>query len=142
MSNSIIDIIEKESIRTDLPAFNIGDTIRVSFKFKEITKATNSPGGSKNNRQAAGVKEEIKHQSFEGIVIARKNGGCRETVTVRKISSGIGVEKTFCINSPQVDGIKVVKRGRVRRAKLYYLRDRSGKAAKVPAAKITAKPAK
>ncbi len=137
MSNSLIDVIEREGMRTDIPDFKIGDTVRVSLKFKEVSKASNNPGGSKNNRTAATVKEEIKHQIFEGVVIARKNGGIRETVTVRKISAGVGVEKVFCLHSPQIDSIAVVKRGRVRRAKLYYLRDRTGKAAKVPAAKLT-----
>jgi len=142
MSNIIIDTIEKEQIRTDLPEFNIGDTIRVTFTFKEITKAGSNPGASKNARGSIGAtKEEIKHQVYEGIVIARKNGGLRETVTVRKISAGVGVEKTFCINSPQIAALSIVKKGRVRRAKLYYLRNRTGKAAKVPAAKITAKKA-
>ena len=92
-------------------SFAVGDTVRVSVKVIE------------------GAKERI--QAFEGIVIAKKNGGIRETFTVRRISYGIGVERTFPVHSPKVAGITVVKRGKVRRAKLYYLRDLTGKAAKV-----------
>ncbi len=135
MSN-VIDLIERENLRTDLPDFKIGDTIRVNLKFKEITKAASS-GGSKNIRVDKTVKEEIKQQAFEGTVIARKNSAIRETITVRKIASGgIGVEKTFQLQSPSISGIEVVRKGRVRRAKLYYLRERTGKAARVSSAKI------
>lgn len=110
MSN-IIDAIEKESMRTDLPEFSIGDTVKVFVKVVE------------------GTRERL--QAFEGTVIARKNGGIRETFTVRRISYGVGVERTFPLHSPKIDRIEVVKRGKVRRAKLYYLRERSGKAAKI-----------
>ena len=108
---NIIEQIEKENLKAEVPSFNVGDTVRVSVKVIE------------------GTRERI--QVFEGIVIAKKNGGIRESFTVRRISFGIGVERTFPVHSPKVAGITVVKRGRVRRAKLYYLRDLTGKAAKV-----------
>ena len=108
---NIIDQIEKENQKSTVPAFNVGDTVRVSFKVIE------------------GPKERI--QAFEGIVIAKKNSGIRETFTVRRLSYGIGVERTFPVHSPKVADVKVIKRGKVRRAKLYYLRDLTGKAAKV-----------
>lgn len=106
----IIKQIETASLREVTP-FNVGDTVRVNFKVIE------------------GNKERI--QAYEGIVIARKHGGLRETFTVRRISSGIGVERTFPVHSPKIDSIVVVRKGQVRRAKLYYLRSRTGKAAKV-----------
>ena len=108
---NIVDQIEKESMRTDIPDFKIGDTVKVYVKVVE------------------GTRERL--QGFEGVVIARKNGGVRETFTVRRISFGVGVERTFPIHSPKIDHIEIVKRGDVRRAKLYYLRERSGKAAKI-----------
>ena len=108
---NIIEQIEKENLKGSVPEFNVGDTVKVSFKVIE------------------GSKERI--QAFEGIVIARKNSGIRETFTVRRVSYGIGVERTFPLHSPKVADIKVVRRGKVRRAKLYYLRDLTGKAAKV-----------
>ena len=108
---NIVDQIEKESMRTDLPAFNIGDTVKVWVKVVE------------------GNRERL--QAFEGTVIAKRNGGIRETFTVRRVSYGIGVERTFPINSPRVDHVDVIRRGKVRRAKLYYLRSRQGKAAKI-----------
>ncbi|AJA48136.1 50S ribosomal protein L19 [Clostridium pasteurianum DSM 525 = ATCC 6013] len=107
----IIKAIEAEQIRTDLPEFNVGDTIKIDVKIKE------------------GEKERI--QAFEGTVIKKQNGGLRETFTVRRVAYGVGVERTFPINAPIIDKIKIVRRGKVRRAKLYYLRDRVGKAAKV-----------
>lgn len=106
----IIKSIEQESLRQVTP-FNVGDTVRVMFKVIE------------------GNKERI--QAYEGIVIARKHGGLRETFTVRRISSCIGVERTFPVHSPKIDNIVVVRKGTVRRAKLYYLRERTGKAAKI-----------
>ena len=106
---NIIDQIEKENLKSTVPAFNVGDTVKVSFKVIE------------------GTKERI--QAFEGIVIAKKNSGIRETFTVRRLSYGIGVERTFPVHSPKVADVKVVKRGKLRRAKLYYLRDLTGKAA-------------
>lgn len=107
----IIRAIEAEQIRTDLPKFNVGDTVKVHVKVKE------------------GNRERI--QIFEGIVLKRQNGGIRETFTVRRISYGVGVERTFPVNAPIINKIDVVRRGKVRRAKLFYLRDRVGKAAKV-----------
>ena len=109
--SEIIRSIEKAQLRTDRPQFNIGDTLRVWVKVVE------------------GSRERL--QAFEGTVIARRNGSCRETFTVRRVSYGIGVERTFPIHSPRVDSITVIRRGKVRRAKLYYLRARVGKAAKV-----------
>ena len=110
----IIKQIEAESLR-EVAEFSVGDTVRVNFKGIE------------------GNKERI--QAYEGIVIARKHGGLRETFTVRRISSGIGVERTFPVHSPKIDSIVVVRKGDVRRAKLYYLRERTGKAAKVKSSK-------
>ena len=107
----IIRAIEAEQIRTDLPDFHVGDTVKVHIKIKE------------NN------KERI--QIFEGTVLKRQNGGLRETFTVRRVASGVGVEKTFPVNAPVIEKIEVVRLGKVRRAKLFYLRDRVGKAAKV-----------
>ena len=109
--NEIIRKIETEQLKESVPSFNVGDTVRVSAKIKE------------------GNRERI--QVFEGTVIKRQNGGLRETFTVRKKSNGVGVEKTWPLHSPSVVDVQVVRRGKVRRAKLYYLRDRVGKAAKV-----------
>ena len=108
---TIIDQIEKEQLRSDLASFNIGDTVRVMVKVKE------------------GEKERI--QAYEGVVIAKKGSSIRETFTVRRVSFGIGVERTFPLHSPKIDKIIVVRKGKVRRAKIYYIRDLSGKAAKV-----------
>ena len=108
---NIIDQIEKEQLRNDLASFNIGDTVRVMVKVKE------------------GEKERI--QAYEGVVIAKKGSSIRETFTVRRVSFGIGVERTFPLHSPRIDKIIVVRKGKVRRAKIYYIRDLSGKAAKV-----------
>jgi large subunit ribosomal protein L19 len=108
---NILDQITQDQIRTDLPQLNIGDTVRVYVKVKE------------------GNRERI--QMFEGTIIKKNHGGIRETFTVRRISYGVGVERTFPVNSPNIDHIEVSRRGKVRRAKLYYLRDRVGKAAKV-----------
>ncbi|MDR7812522.1 50S ribosomal protein L19 [Lacrimispora sp.] len=109
--NEIIKNIEAAQLKQEVPQFNVGDTVKVYNKIRE------------------GARERI--QIFEGTVIKRQNGGARETFTVRKNSNGIGVEKTWPLHSPSVDNIEVVRRGKVRRAKLYYLRDRVGKAAKV-----------
>ncbi|MBE7061278.1 MAG: 50S ribosomal protein L19 [Clostridiales bacterium] len=109
--SSIIEAINQENVKTSIPEFNVGDTVKVMVKVIE------------------GDRERL--QAFEGIVIARKHGGISETFTVRRISFGVGVEKTFPIHSPKVADIQVVRRGKVRRAKLYYLRARTGKAAKV-----------
>ena len=107
----IIRAIEAEQLKTDLPSFNIGDTVKVHIKVKE------------------GARERI--QVFEGIVLKKQNGSLRETFTVRRVAYGVGVEKTFPVHSPMIDKIEIVRKGKVRRAKLYYLRDRVGKAAKV-----------
>ena len=109
--SELIKAIDAESMKTDLPVFNVGDTVKVGYKIIE------------------GGKERI--QNFEGIVIARKNGGIQETFTVRHISYGVGGEKTYPLHSPKIASITVVRKGKVRRAKLYYLRDLTGKAAKV-----------
>ena len=111
---NIIDQIEKEYMKENVPEFNVGDTVRVGVKIKE------------------GDKERI--QGYEGVVIARKNGGVRESFTVRKISNGVGVERTFPLHSPLVASIEVVRKGKPRRAKLYYVRNLTGKAAKVKSA--------
>lgn len=110
-TQQILAEITKEQLRTDLPEFGPGDTVRVHAKVIE------------------GNKERI--QVFEGVVIARKHGGINETFTVRKISHGVGVERTFMLHSPRIDKIEVVRRGKVRRAKLYYLRKKIGKAARI-----------
>jgi large subunit ribosomal protein L19 len=107
----IIKAFTNEQIKAEAPKFNIGDTVRVHNRIKE------------------GARERI--QFFDGTVIAKKNGGVSETFTVRRISNGVGVEKTFPLHSPNVVAVDVIREGKVRRAKLYYLRDRVGKAAKV-----------
>lgn len=107
----ILRQIEQEQLKTDLPEFGAGDTVKVHIKVKE------------------GKRERI--QIFEGLVIKRQNGGIRETFTVRKLSFGVGVEKTFPLHSPVIEKIEVTRRGKVRRAKINYIRSRVGKAAKV-----------
>ncbi|NLY85242.1 MAG: 50S ribosomal protein L19 [Tissierellia bacterium] len=107
----IIKMIEEEQLRDDLPEFNVGDTIQVHYKVVE------------------GNRERI--QVFEGTVIKIQGGGARKTFTVRRISYGVGVERTFPIHSPRIDKIVVTRRGKVRRARLFYLRDRQGKSARV-----------
>ena len=110
---NVIDQITKEYMKSDIPEFGIGDTVRVHIKIKE------------------GNRERI--QVFEGFVLKRQNGGISETFTVRRIASGVGVEKTFPLHSPWVEKIELVRKGRVRRAKLNYMRGRTGKAAKIRA---------
>ena len=107
----IIKAFTNEQIKAEAPKFNVGDTVRVHNRIKE------------------GARERIQY--FDGTVIAKKNGGISETFTVRRISNGVGVEKTFPLHSPNVVAVDVIREGKVRRAKLYYLRDRVGKAAKV-----------
>lgn len=107
----IIKMLETEQLRNDLPAFNVGDTVQVHYKVIE------------------GTRERI--QVYEGTVIKIQGGGARETFTVRRLSYGVGVERTFPLHSPRIEKLIVTRRGKVRRAKLYYLRDRQGKAAKV-----------
>jgi large subunit ribosomal protein L19 len=108
---NVLDMVEQEQLRTDLPAFKPGDTIKVHVKIKE------------------GDKERI--QVFEGICIAMKHGGARSTFTVRKISFGHGVERIFPLHSRTIDKVELVRHGRVRRAKLYYIRELRGKAARI-----------
>ena len=109
--NGIIEAIERENLKESVPQFNVGDTVKVYVKVVE------------------GTRERL--QAFEGVVIARKHGGISETFTVRRISFGVGVERTFPIHSPKIGAIEVVRKGKVNRAKLYYLRGLTGKAAKI-----------
>lgn len=107
----IIKRIEQEQVNSEIPNFNTGDTVQVHYKIKE------------------GTRERV--QVFEGTVIKRQGGSNRETFTVRRISYGVGVERTFPLHSPKIDKLVVTRRGKVRRSKLYYLRERTGKRAKV-----------
>ena len=107
----LLSSITQDYLKSDIPAFNVGDTVKVHIKIKE------------------GNRERI--QVFEGFVLKKQNGGISETFTVRKISSGVGVEKTFPLHSPKIEKIEVVRKGDVRRAKLNYMRSRTGKAAKI-----------
>ena len=107
----LIKMLDQQNLKAEAPEIRVGDTVRVHIKIKE------------------GAKERI--QTFEGTVIAQKHGGVNETFTVRRISYGGGVEKVFPVHSPLVEKVELVRKGKVRRAKLYYLRDRVGKAAKV-----------
>ncbi|NLN96978.1 MAG: 50S ribosomal protein L19 [Eubacteriaceae bacterium] len=111
MNIEIIRKIDQDNMKTEKPKFDVGDTVRVHFKVVE------------------GKRERI--QIFEGVVLKKQNGGISETFTVRKISYGIGVERTFPIHSPKIEKVEVVRRGKVRRARLHYIRDRIGKATKV-----------
>ncbi len=107
----LIEQIEAEGMKENVPQFNVGDTVKVGYRIIE------------------GGKERI--QNFEGVVIAKKNGGIRESFTVRRLSFGVGVERCFPLHSPKIAYVNVVRKGKVRRAKLYYLRGRTGKAAKI-----------
>ena len=109
--NEIIKEIEKEYLKSDIPEINVGDTVKVSVRIVE------------------GNKERL--QAFEGVVIKKTGEGARKMITVRKVFQGIGVERVFPIHSPRVDNIKVLRKGDVRRAKLYYLRERTGKATRI-----------
>ena len=109
--NNIVNAFANEQLKTEVPSFNIGDTVKVHNRIKE------------------GTRERI--QMYEGTVIGRHGGGISETFTVRRVAYGCGVEKTFPLHSPNVVAVDVIRRGKVRRAKLYYLRDRVGKASKV-----------
>ena len=113
--NDIIKKIEDEQLKENVGNFRVGDTVRVYAKIKEGARA--------------------RIQMFEGIVIKRQNGGARETFTVRKLSNGVGVEKTWPLHSPMIDHVDAIRNGKVRRARLTYLRDRIGKAAKVKEAR-------
>ncbi len=108
---NVLEQITQEQIRTDLPELIVGDTVKVYVKVKE------------------GSRERI--QMFEGTIIKKNHGGIQETFTVRRVSYGVGVERTFPVNSPKIDKIEISRRGKVRRAKLFYIRERVGKAAKV-----------
>lgn len=108
---NIIDTLEQEGMKKDLPELRIGDQVKVNVKVIE------------------GTRERI--QTYEGVIIAKKNGGIRETIVVRRVTFGVGVERTFPVHSPKIDSIQVVRHGKVRRAKLYYLKNRTGKAAKL-----------
>ena len=108
---NLIETLDRQNMKESLPQMNVGDTVRVSVRIKE------------------GARERI--QNFEGTIIAKKHGGVEQTITVRRLSYGVGVEKVFPVHSPNVVDVQTVRRGKVRRAKLYYLRDRVGKAAKV-----------
>ena len=108
---NIIEVLEQEQLRSDIPDFRAGDTVKVYVKVVE------------------GSRERV--QMFEGVVIARSGGGVRETFTVRRVSYGVGVERTFPLPSPRIEKIEVARRGVVRRAKLYYLRNLTGKAARI-----------
>ena len=112
---NLIDVIEKENIKDNIPEFGIGDTVKVYYKIKE------------------GNKERV--QGYEGVVIARRNGSIRESFTVRHMSFGVGVERTFPLHSPKIDKVDVLKKGKIRRAKLFYLRDLTGKATKIKEAR-------
>lgn len=115
MSHIALEKFERAQLRTDVPDFRAGDTVRINFRVRE------------------GDRERI--QAFEGVCTRRNGGGAGETITVRKISSGIGVERTFFLHSPLVESIALRRRGHVRRARLYYLRDRFGKKARVKGSK-------
>ncbi|MFA5636055.1 MAG: 50S ribosomal protein L19 [Anaerovoracaceae bacterium] len=112
----IMKVIEQDYIKTDLPKIRVGDTVKVHIKIKE------------------GTRERV--QIFEGYVLKKQNGGLSETFTVRRIASGVGVEKTFPLHSPRIDKIEVIRHGDVRRAKLNYMRKRTGKAAKIKSKEI------
>jgi large subunit ribosomal protein L19 len=116
-----INEIEKLFIKRDIPQFGPGDTVRVYVKIKEY----------KEDPKTKKLEEKVRIQPFEGIVIRRRGGGTRETFTVRKVTQGIGIERTFPLHSPFIEKIEVLRRGKVRRARLYYLRDRIGKSARI-----------
>ena len=107
----LVKILSEKYMKPELPVMNVGDTVRVTLRVKE------------GNRE--------RNQAFEGIIIAKKHGGIQETITVRRVSYGVGCEKVFPVHSPSIVSVETIRRGKVRRAKLYYLRDRVGKAAKV-----------
>lgn len=111
MAIGLVDSVERDHMRVDIPPFRVGDTVKVHVKIRE------------------GDKERV--QVFEGIVIRHHRGKMGASVTVRKVSYGVGVERIFPIHSPQIDKIEILRRGRIRRARLYYLRDRVGKAARI-----------
>ncbi len=117
----IIREIEKEFYRTDIPDFGPGDTVRVYVKIKEL----------KEDPKTKQLVERVRTQPFEGVVIRRRGSGLGETFTVRKVTQGVGIEKIFPVHSPIIEKIEVLRRGKVRRAKLYYLREKKGKEARI-----------
>ena len=121
MKNHIIREIESEFMRKDIPDFKAGDTVRVYIRIKEM----------KENPKTKKVEERIRLQPFEGVVIRRRGSGLQETFTVRKVTQGIGIEKIFPIHSPIIEKIDVIRRGKVRRSRIYYIRERRGKAARI-----------
>ena len=128
---NVIQEIEKEQIKNNVAEFNIGDTVRVHVRVVE----------TEEKKKAGKVSEVTRSrlQVFEGVVIGRSGAGARETFTVRRVAFGVGVERVFPVHSPIVEKIEIVREGHVRRAKLYYLRDRVGKAARVRQRKMRAK---
>ena len=116
MINNVIDRIEKKQKRNDLPKFEVGDNVKVHVRIKE--------------------GEKTRIQIFEGLVIAKKHSGIKETFTVRKISYGIGVERTFPVHNPNISHIEILRRNKIRRAKLYYMRDLKGKSSRLKEIKI------
>ena len=110
-AEQIIRAIEAEQLKTDLPQIYVGDSVRVGVRIREAGKERTQP--------------------YEGVVIAMRNGGINETITVRRVFQGIGVERVFLVHSPRIESIKILRRGKARRAKLYYLRDRVGKATRI-----------
>ena len=110
-AQEIIRSIEAEQMKSNLPDIYVGDTVKVGVKIQEGNK--------------------FRVQPYEGVVIAMRNGGINETITVRKVFQGVGVERVFLLHSPRIESIKIIRRGKVRRAKLYYLRDRVGKATRI-----------
>ncbi|WP_254563718.1 50S ribosomal protein L19 [Oscillatoria sp. HE19RPO] len=110
-AEQIIRDIEAEQLKTDLPQIYVGDSVRVGVRIREAGKERTQP--------------------YEGVVIAMRNGGINETITVRRVFQGVGVERVFLLHSPRIESIKVLRRGKARRAKLYYLRDRVGKATRI-----------
>ena len=121
MADQIIREIEQEYLKKEIPDFRPGDTVRVYVRITE----------TKEDPRTKEIVEKVRIQPFEGVVIRRRGGGLRETFTVRKITQGIGIERIFPLHSPLIEKIEVRRRGKVRRAKLYYLRDRIGKRARV-----------
>ena len=110
-AQEIIRSIEAEQLKSDLPIIHVGDTVRVGVRIQE------------------GGKERV--QPYEGTVIAKRNSGINETITVRRVFQGVGVERVFLVHSPRIESVKIIRRGKVRRAKLFYLRDRVGKATRI-----------
>ncbi|HOK23137.1 MAG TPA: 50S ribosomal protein L19 [Candidatus Hydrothermia bacterium] len=118
---TVLREIEKEFMRSDIPDFGPGDTVRVYVRIKEL----------KEDPKSKKLVEKIRIQPFEGVVIRRKGGGLSETFTVRKVTQGVGIEKVFPVHSPVIEKVEVLRRGKVRRARIYYLRERKGKKARI-----------